>query len=76
MDFLNVISRKAGPGEGPEKVAEFKPLIQVLLRHNMPHSYIINKLLLPGQSDRRQDKKIDKEYDRRHFKRRRRYFPY
>jgi hypothetical protein len=76
MDFLNVISRKAGPGEGPEKVAEFKPLIQVLLRHNMPHSYIINKLLLPGQSDRRQDKNIDKEYDRRHFKRRRRYFPY
>ena len=48
IDFLHAATRKAGPGERPDKVAEYRPLMQVLLRNNVPHSFIINKLLLPG----------------------------
>lgn len=47
IDFLQVATRRAGPGERwSEKVAHFKPLVELLLQHNMPESYIANKLLL------------------------------
>ena len=47
IDFLNCATRKAGPGETSEKVALYRPLVQLLLRHNVPHSFVVNKLLLP-----------------------------
>lgn len=47
IDFLNACSRKAGPGETREKVQHYKPLVQVLLKNNIPKTFIINKLLLP-----------------------------
>jgi len=47
IDFINVATRRNAPGERPEKVAEYKPLMQVLLRNNVPHSFILNRLLLP-----------------------------
>lgn len=51
IDFLNVATRKAGPGERPDKLSEYKPLMQVLLRNNVPRSFILNRLLLPDQSE-------------------------
>lgn len=47
IDFLNAAIRKAGPGETVEKVDMYRPLVQILLRHNVPHAFIINKLMLP-----------------------------
>jgi len=73
IDFLNVATRKAGPGERPDKMAEYKPLIQVLLRHNIPHSFIINKLLLPGHSRQRDEPNKTFNHHRRHRRRRRRH---
>lgn len=52
IDFLNVATRRAGPGERPENVAEYIPLVNILLKNNVPHSYILNKLLMPHQMDK------------------------
>ena len=49
IDFLHAAIRKSGPNELPEKVAMYRPLVQVLLKHNVPHAFILNKLMLPGQ---------------------------
>ena len=56
VDFLAVASRKPGPSERwSEKVAAYTPLVQLLLKHDVPESYFINKLLLaPPPSQRRQ----------------------
>ena len=48
IDFLMAATRKAGPGETSEKVAMYRPLVLTLLRHQVPHSFIVNKLLLPS----------------------------
>ena len=47
VDFLVAASRKAGPGESVHKVSVYKPLVQVLLRNNIPQAFIVNKLMLP-----------------------------
>jgi hypothetical protein len=47
IDFVNLATRKNSPGERPDKVLEYKPLMQALLHNNIPRSFIINKLLLP-----------------------------
>ena len=49
IDFLNAAIRKSGPNELPDKVAMYRPLVQVLLKHNVPLAFILNKLMLPGQ---------------------------
>ena len=50
VDFLTAASRKSGPGELSDKVALYRPLVLVLLRHNVPHTFFVNKLMLssPG----------------------------
>ena len=48
VDFLAAACRKNGPGEGPEKVAMYRPLVQVLLRHHVPYTFFINKMMLPS----------------------------
>ena len=69
IDFLNVVTRKAGPGESSQKVAEYKPLIQVLLKNNMPHSFVINKLLLAGKGHERREhnRHNPKRFRHRHY---------
>ena len=49
IDFLSAATRKAGPGENDERLVLFRPLVQVLLRHNVPRAFIQNKLLLPNE---------------------------
>lgn len=53
IDFLNAATRRSAPGERPEKLAEYKPLMQILLRNNIPLSFILNRLLLPSQFEPR-----------------------
>lgn len=60
IDFLNVATRKNAPNESREKVSHYKPLVQVLLKNNVPHSFILNKLLLP-------DAKESRRYNKRSF---------
>lgn len=48
VDFLTAATRKNGPGESVHKVSVYKPLVQVLLRHHMPQTFLVNKLLLPS----------------------------
>jgi len=48
VDFLMAATRKAGPGETVHKVNVYKPLVQVLLKHHVPHTFIVNKLMLPS----------------------------
>lgn len=48
VDFLMAATRKAGPGETVHKVSVYRPLVQVLLRHHVPHTFIVNKLMLPS----------------------------
>ena len=48
VDFLMAASRKAGPGETEHKVSVYKPLVQVLMRHHVPQTFIVNKLMLPS----------------------------
>lgn len=63
IDFLNVATRKAGPGESREKVDIYRPLVQVLLRNNIPQTFIINKLLLPSPFEsRRNNNRIKRSY--------------
>ena len=77
IDFLNAAIRKAGPGEIPQKVAMYQPLVQVLLKHNVPLTFIINKLMLPGQlhqasyAHSRHDKDTPRELLHSHRRRRR-----
>lgn len=60
IDFLNACTRKAGPGETREKVQQYKPLVQVLLKNNIPKTFIINKLLLPDLYESRHSKQPGK----------------
>lgn len=63
IDFLNIATRKAGPGENRDKVNQYRPLVQVLLKNNIPQTFIINKLLLPGPSDsRRNNNRMKRSY--------------
>lgn len=51
VDFLNVATRKSAPGERVnEKVWSFRPLVDILLRHDLPETFIVNKLLLSDLS--------------------------
>ena len=53
VDFINAASRKSGPGERvSEKVLQFRPLVDILLRHNLPETFIVNKLLLSDNPSR------------------------
>ena len=53
VDFINVASRKSGPGErASDKVLQFRPLVDILLRHDLPETFIVNKLLLSGNASR------------------------
>jgi len=65
IDFLNIATRKAGPGESRDKVEHYRPLVQVLLRHNIPQTFLINKLLLPASHvESRRHKHHSKQYYR------------
>jgi len=47
IDFINVATRKSAPGEAAsQKVLMYRPLVNALLRHDTPETFIINKLLL------------------------------
>ena len=47
VDFLNVATRKSGPQEAASpKVLMYRPLVNILLRHDTPETFIVNKLLL------------------------------
>lgn len=70
IDFINVATRRAGPGERPEKLSEYKPLMQVLLRNNVPRSYIINRLLLPDHQNESSWATREGNHRRQSFKRR------
>jgi len=48
VDFLMAATRKAGPGETVQKVNVYKPLVQVLMKHHVPRTFIVNKLMLPS----------------------------
>ena len=65
LDFLNAASRKSGPAESFEKVALYRPLVLVLLRHHVPHTFFINKLMLPlagSKAKPRRHRYDEKEY--------------
>ena len=47
VDFLSASIRRPGPGESVDKVAMYRPLVLVLLRHHVPHAFFVNKLMLP-----------------------------
>ena len=55
--------RKNGPGEGPNKVAMYRPLVQVLLKHHVPHTFFINKMMLPSAAA-----KSARPLPRRHYR--------
>ena len=47
IDFLQVATRKSGPQEAASpKVLMYRPLVNILLRHDTPETFIINKQLL------------------------------
>jgi hypothetical protein len=47
IDFLALASRKAGPGEQEsEKVRAYRPLVNILLKNNVPETFFVNRLLL------------------------------
>ena len=53
INFVNVASRKSAPGErASKKVLYFRPLMDILLRHNLPETFIVNKLLLSDNPSR------------------------
>ena len=53
VDFLHVATRKNGPSEAvSDKVSEYQPLVNILLRHDVPETYFINKLLLSASKER------------------------
>lgn len=58
IDFLNIATRKSGPGETRDKVDRYKPLVHVLLKNNIPQTFLINKLLLPNSVESRQSKNV------------------
>ena len=67
IDFLNVATRKAGPSEsGSEKVLAFKPLVNILVKHHLPETFIVNRLLL---SDSASGKSRDRQRRRRDARR-------
>ena len=63
VDFLMAACRKNGPGEGPNKVAMYRPLVQVLLKHHVPHTFFINKMMLPSAAA-----KSARPLPRRHYR--------
>jgi hypothetical protein len=48
VDFLVAATRKNGPGELPHKLAVYRPLVQLLLKHHVPQTFFINKMMLPS----------------------------
>jgi len=47
IDFLNLATRKAGPAElQSDKVQAYVPLVQILLKNNVPETFFINRVLL------------------------------
>jgi hypothetical protein len=59
VDFLQCASRKPGPAEALSKtIQSFKPLVDVLLRHNLPESFVVNKLLLSRASGPRNSRRM------------------
>ena len=53
VDFIQVATRKSAPSErASEKVWHFRPLVDILLRHNLPETFIVNKLLLTADPSR------------------------
>jgi len=63
IDFLNVATRRAGPMEkNNDKVLFYKPLVDILLKHNAPESFFINKMLLQKMGPRRHRRRLS-EYD-------------
>jgi len=47
IDFVNVASRKAGPAEiQSDKVLSYVPLVNILLKNNVPETFIVNRVLL------------------------------
>jgi len=47
IDFLNLATRKAGPAEiQSEKVMAYLPLVNILLKNNVPETFFINRVLL------------------------------
>jgi len=73
IDFLHFSSRKSGPGERQsDKVLKFKPLVNILLRHNVPESFIVNRLLLDSEQDQfysRRRPPLDQARSHRRFRR-------
>jgi hypothetical protein len=57
IDFLNACTRKGGPGESREKLQHYRPLVEVLLKNNIPQTFIINKLLLQNSFQTRRIKR-------------------
>jgi len=60
IDFLSLATRKSGPGEQEsDKVRAYAPLVNILLKNNVPETYFINRLLLSaaaGAAGRRQNR--------------------
>jgi len=70
IDFLQVATRKAGPGERQsDNVLKFKPLVNILLKHNVPETFIINKLLLDSGSPARPRFSYARRRQSRHYPR-------
>jgi len=72
IDFLQVATRKAGPGERwSDKLSHYKPLVSILLKHDMPETFIVNKLLLElNDSNTRSSRALrHRDFDDRRYKR-------
>ena len=65
VDFLSAASRKPGPSESIDKVALYRPLVLVLLKHHVPHAFFVNKLMLPlsgGKTKSRRHRHDEKDF--------------
>jgi len=58
IDFINVATRRAAPGENPnsKQVSTYKPLVDILLKNDVPQTFIVNKLFLEEPSKRAKTK--------------------
>ena len=66
IDFLNVATRKAGPAErGSDKVLAFRPLVNILVKHHLPETFIVNRLLLSDQASGKERRRRRRHRDAR-----------
>jgi hypothetical protein len=67
IDFLNLATRKAGPAEQEsDKVRAYLPLVNILLKNQVPETYLVNRLLLSAAQGQRSRRGPRAHHRRRH----------